>query len=123
MANNSTLWLTLCQETDSLLIGEGVLDALGNPRLIRLLVNPDTHMLLLAGCETDDVGAIVVPQMSLGQCELPARALLKRLRRIMDWKDDTPRAILGEYIPNYNAVVFCLDDTRPVQLRTIPVWR
>lgn len=123
LLNNRTLWLTFCHESESLLVSENVLDAIGRPRLLRLLVNPDRHMLLLVGCEADDAEAIVVPQPSLGQFEIPARALLKRLQRMMGWTDTAPRAALGKYIPDYRAAAFCLEDTRLVQLRTVPVWR
>lgn len=117
------LLLTFYLEENSILVSEAVVRALDFPKQMQMLINEEQHTLVLRACDVDDVSAIVVPPMKLPQFEVSAKSLLKRLRRITGWADDEPRAVLGDYVEQYNVVMFSLDSAQPVQLRAMPNGR
>ena len=120
MSEYRPLTLTLCLEEDSILLGEAVLDALGHPRQVQLLINEEQKMLLLQACTVDDWEAIVIPPLTLDNFEMSGHALLKRVRRLTGWNDNCPRAIYGSFIPAHCAIVF---DLRTAQMSplTLPL--
>jgi len=121
--NEDRLLLTFCLEENSILVSEAVVQALDFPKQIQMLINEETHTLVLRACDVDDVSAIVVPPMKLPQFEVSAKALLKRLRKMTGWADDQPKAVLGDYVKPYNIVAFSLDEAQPVQLQAMPNGR
>ena len=50
--------LTLNLMEDSILLNEGVLDALDWPRQVQILINKEEKMLLLRACTIDDQQAV-----------------------------------------------------------------
>ena len=88
---NHDLLLTLNLFEDSILLNEGVLDALDWPRQIQILINKDEKMLLLRACTIDDLQAVVMPEAHALQCEISGRSLLKKIRRLVGWEDTQPR--------------------------------
>ena len=48
----SPLTLTLCLAEDSILLNEAVLEALGHPRQVQMLINDDQQMLLIERCNS-----------------------------------------------------------------------
>lgn len=58
---NTPILLTLNLLEDSILLNEGVLDALDWPRQVQIMINKDEKMLLLRACTIDDQQAVVVP--------------------------------------------------------------
>ena len=113
MSEYRPLTLTLCLEEDSILLGEAVLDALGHPRQVQLLINEEQKMLLLQACTVDDREAIVIPPLTLDSFEMSGHALLKRVRRLTGWNDNCPRVVYGSFIPAHCAIVF---DLRTAQM-------
>lgn len=113
MSEYRPLTLTLCLEEDSILLGEAVLDALGHPRQVQLLINEEQKMLLLQACTVDDREAIVIPPLTLDNFEMSGHALLKRVRRLTGWNDNCPRVVYGSFIPAHCAIVF---DLRTAQM-------
>ena len=65
--------LTLNLMEDSILLNEGVLDALDWPRQVQILINKEEKMLLLRACTIDDQQAVVVPEERTVQVEICAR--------------------------------------------------
>ena len=111
------LMLTLCLEENSILVSRAVLEALEHPRQIQMLINDDRKMLLLKACTVDEREAIVIsPEIQL-QFEMSGHSLLKRVRRLTGWSDNTPRAICGNYLPAHQAIVFDLALAQPTELR------
>lgn len=55
------LVLTLCLEEESILLNKNVLDQLGQPQQVQILINEEQGMLLLKACSMDDREAVVVP--------------------------------------------------------------
>ena len=116
-APGAPLALTLCLEEDSILLSEAILEALGHPRQVQMLINDDQLMLLLQACTVDDREAIVIPPMTLEHFEMSGHALLRRIRRLTGWTDNLPRVVYGNYIPSHCAIVFDLRTAEPSPVR------
>lgn len=102
------LTLTLCLEEDSILISRAILDALGQPRQVQMLINDEQKMLLLQACTVEDREAVVVPQQPLSLFEMSGHSLLKRIRKLTGWTDNRARVLCGNYIPTHRVIVFNL---------------
>ena len=57
----SPIILTLNLMEDSILLNEGVLDALDWPRQVQIMINQEAKMLLLRTCSMEDKQAVVIP--------------------------------------------------------------
>ena len=88
---NSPIILTLNLMEDSILLNEGVLDALDWPRQVQIMINQDAKMLLLRACTMEDKQAVVIPSERVEQFEISGRALLKKIRRMVGWEDGFER--------------------------------
>ena len=113
---NSDIMLTLNLLEDSILLNEGILDALDWPKQVQIMINKEEKMLLLRACTIDDLQAVVVPEKHIAQFEISARSLLKSIRRLVGWEDDLPRVCLGEYLPAHQAIRFHLTEAQAVSL-------
>ncbi len=111
---NSQIILTLNLADDSILLNEGVIEALDYPRQVQILMNRNERMLLLRACGTEDSQAVVVPEERQEQFEIGSRVFLRRLRQLAGWEDDRPRVCQGEYLPAHQAVRFDLNAAQPV---------
>ena len=100
--------LTLNLMEDSILLNEGVLDALDWPRQVQILINKEKKMLLLRACTIDDRQAVVVPEERAVQFEISGRSLLRKIKPMVGWEDDRPRMCYGEYLPTHQAILFDL---------------
>ena len=105
---NTPILLTLNLLEESILLNEGVLDALDWPRQVQILINKDEKMLLLRACDVDAQQAVVIPDDRTERCEISGRVLLRRIRQMVGWEDDRPRMCFGEYVPAHQAVFFDL---------------
>ncbi len=117
MTPQAPLMLTLCLEEESILVSSAVLECLGHPRQIQMLINDKKKMLLLRACTMDEKEAIIIPAYPLMQFEMSGYSLLKRIRRLTDWPDMQPRVIYGESVPQYQVVMFDLNKAQPAQLQ------
>ena len=104
------LLLTLNFHDSSMMLNEGILDALGRPRQVQILLNEELKRLLMRPCELDSKQAVVIPAEHVMQVEIGGRSLLKKIRRIAGWETEQPRICVGAAIPDYQAVCFELDD-------------
>ncbi len=102
------LMLTLCLEENSILVSRAVLEALGRPKQVQMLINDERRSLLLQPCTVDDREAVVVQPDNGMQFEMSGHSLIRRIRRLTGWTDLQPRIICGNYIPSHHAVVFDL---------------
>lgn len=112
---NSPIILTLNLQDDSILLNEGVLNALDWPRQVQLLINQERKSLLLRACSVTDGQALVVPADHVEQFEISGRSLLKKIRKLVGWEDDQRRMCLGEYLPTHQAVCFDLTSAQVVE--------
>ena len=51
---SSPIILTLNLEEDSIMLNEGILNALDWPKQVQLMINPETKQLLLRACTIED---------------------------------------------------------------------
>lgn len=116
-AGNDHLVMTLCPDEESILLNKGILDQLGQPRQVQILINEEQSMLLLKACSVEDREAVVIPQLLPDQFEVSGASLLKRIRRLMGWSDNCPRQIQGFSIREHWAIAFDLQTAVPVQLK------
>ena len=117
-APGAPLTLTLCLAEDSILLSDEILEALGHPRQVQMLINEERQMLLLQACTVNDREAIVIPPMTLEHFEMSGHALLKRIRKLTGWTDSRPRVVFGSYLPTHSAIVFDLHSAQlsPLQM-------
>lgn len=113
---NAPIILTLNLLEDSIMLNEGVLDALDWPRQVQIMINKDEKMLLLRACTIDDQQAVVVPEERTVQFEISGRSLLRKIRQMVGWDDDCPRLCYGEYLPAHQAIRFNLMEAEPVDM-------
>lgn len=112
---SSSIILTLNLIDDSILLNEGILDALDRPRQVQIMINSEEKMLLLRACTIDDEQALVVPSEHVSQFEISGRSLLKRIRHMVGWEDNQPRMCYGEYLPAHQAIRFNLQEAEPLE--------
>ena len=108
------LTLTLCLEEDSILLSEAVLEALGHPRQVQMLINQEQQMLLLQAGTVDDREAIVIPPLTLEHFEMSGHSLLRRIRRLTGWTDNYPGLSTGTSVPRtaQSYLIFALPSHR-----------
>ncbi len=112
----SHLTITLFPDEESILVNGDVLEAIGRPKQIQLMINENLQKLLLMACDIEDQQAVVVPDPNSEQFEISGQSLIKRIRKITGWQDRIPRFIEGTEMRKYHAVIFDLQDTRPINL-------
>ena len=108
--------LTLNLLEDSILLNEGILEALDWPQQVQIMINNAERMLLLRSCSVEDQQAVVIPSENTMQCEISGRSLLRKLRKLAGWNDDRPRMCYGEYLPTHQAIRFDLMTAQAVDI-------
>ena len=116
-ASQPDLLLTLNFHDSSMMLNEGILDALGRPRQVQILINEEARRLLMRPCELDSEQAVVIPAGRVMQVEIGGRSLLRKIRRIAGWETDQPRICVGAPIPEYHAICFDLEDAVAVNVQ------
>lgn len=111
----NNLYLTLDLKDGSILLSEGLLDALSKPRQVPLLINREEKMLILRACSIRASNAFVMPSEPVDQYEISGRSFLKKVKAEIGWPDDRPRLCCGEYLPTHQAVRFDLTKTEPLE--------
>ena len=115
-ASAGPLYLTLSLEEESILVGADVLEVLGRPRQIQMMINDEQKKLLIQACTVDDREAVVVPPQPTLRFAVSGHSVLKRIRKITGWKDSLPRKVAGYQIPDHYAIVFDLRTAEPADL-------
>ena len=113
---NSPIILTLNLADDTILLNDGVLDALDWPRQVQILINQETKQLVLRACSIEDKQALVMPSERVLQFEISGRALFKKIRQLLGWEDGRPRLCYGEYLPAHQAIRFDLTGAQPLEI-------
>ena len=113
----SSLLLPLNFHDNTIMLNEGILEALGRPRQAQILLNEEMKRLLIRPCEVNSEQAVVIPSGHILQVEIGGRVLLRRIRRIAGWETERPRICVGTFIPDYQAVCFELDEAIAVDVK------
>ena len=106
LTKNSQLLLTMNFHDETMMLNEGILEALGRPRQVQILLNDESRRLVLRPCDVNSSQAVVIPTGSTLQVELGGRQLLRRIRKLAGWDTEQPRICVGEFIQEYQAVCF-----------------
>lgn len=115
--SDEPLMLTLCLEEDSILVSKTIMDTLNHPKQIQMLINEEQKRLLIQACTTNDREAIVVSYGNIPQFEMSGHSLLKRIRKLTGWTDNTPRVVYGVYMPQHEVIIFDLMSALPARLQ------
>jgi hypothetical protein len=118
MSNNSNRPAILIdQKKDRIRIYKSTLHAIGDPKYILLLVNPEDRTIVILRSDRDDQRAFRLPQARFGdyQCvELYSKALIQNLRGMCDdWIDDYSYRIYGDVVKNEGIAQFCISESIP----------
>lgn len=105
---NDQLLLTMNFQDETMMINDGILNALGRPKQVQILLNDESKRLLLRPCEIDSNQAVVIPAEHIIQVEIGARRLLKKIRKLAGWETEQPRICAGEFVDEHKAVFFDL---------------
>ena len=105
---NEQLLLTMNFQDETMMINDGILNALGRPKHVQILLNDGAKRLLLRPCEMDSNQAVVIPAEHIIQVEIGARRLLKKIRKLAGWETEQPRICAGEFVDEHKAVFFDL---------------
>ena len=106
------LILTFSPEEGSIVLNQGIIEALGKPKQVQLRIDDKSRQLMLRACDLKEEQAVVVQREDMPQ--VGGRRLLRHIRTLAGWPDDEARFVYGVYLPDYDAVVFSLTDARPV---------
>lgn len=109
---NDNLIMTFFLEEGSIILNQGIIEALGKPEHVQVRFNEKTLQLILRACQLEEEQAIVVQKAEMP--ELAGRRLIKKIRTLAGWPDEGTRFVYGVYLPEYNAVGFNLTDARLV---------
>ena len=105
------LILTFSLKEGSIVLNQGIIEALGRPKQVQLRIDEKSRQLMLRACDLEEEQAVVVQKEDMPQ--VGGRRLLRRIRALAGWPDDGTRYVYGVCIPDYDAVVFSLTDARP----------
>ena len=102
---------------DRIRIYKKTLHAIGDPKYILLLVNPEERAIVILRSDMDDQRAVRLPQARFNdkQCfELHSKALIQNLRCMSaDWVDDYSYRIYGDVVDSEGVAQFCISDALP----------
>ena len=103
-----SLFLTLNFRDGTMMINDEIINALGRPGQVQILINEEAKQLLLRTCELQSNQAVLLDESLETPVEIPGRSLLKKISKIANWEDNQPRICPGEYLPDISAVGFDL---------------
>ncbi len=112
MAETGCLKATLLvdMKKNRIRIHKNTLRALGNPRFVVLIVNPEEHTIGIKCSSQDDKLSHRIRQSIMntkGSYELYSKSLISELRNVCpDWCDTGKYRLEGEIIPAENIAVF-----------------
>lgn len=113
---NQQLLATFNFRDECIMLNEGVLDALGRPQQVQILIHPEKKNLLVRSCDVKSKWAIMLDPENVMQVEIGAKALLRKLRRMLGWETEQPRICKGELVLDNTAVVFRLEEAIAVDV-------
>ena len=109
------LLLTMDFNGEAMMLNDGILDALGRPDQVQIMLNREQKRLLIRPCSMDSSQAVVMPQGDAPQAEIGGRSLFRNIKKLAGWKEDRGRICIGEAVPEYSAVCFDLERSFAVE--------
>lgn len=87
-----------------------VLQTMGKPKYVQLMLNYDKKLLGIKSCDIDCDNVLIMPEKDVQLVEIPAKTLLKNIWGHMGWETENPRVCVGVYLESYQIVVFDLSE-------------
>ena len=91
----------------TLLLNDSIINVLGHPECIQLRLDEENGLLMIRTCEQGEEQAVI---MDPGTLEISGRSVMKKVKQLLRWNDNSPRLAYGVSLPTYNAVLFDLRD-------------
>lgn len=97
-----------------------VVEKLGYPRFIQLLINPEEKKLYIVGTNQSGASSIEVPEISLFPHQgflLHGSMFIRKIFRFMLWEQNYTYSVTGLYSAEKDVIIFNLSDavmTKPV---------
>ena len=115
---NSGCRLSFSSKQGKVRIYKGVLSALGEPRFIQFLINPEKKMLILCGSNTRLSECIEVPSkeyQARNGFVLNGHGFIRRIFSIMRWAPLGTYLVDGIYDKDLSCVVFALEQNTLIE--------
>lgn len=112
--------LLLDLQNNLIRIHRNTLSLLGNPEYIQILVNPDTALIAIRGCNKDDYRSERIRWDTLRDnnksCEFYSKSLIKTIRKVFFNNIDTHKyRITGKYVNSENLTLFNINAHKIMQ--------
>ena len=112
--------LLLDLQNNLIRIHRNTLSLLGNPEYIQILVNPDTALIAIRGCNKDDYRSERIRWDTLRDnnksCEFYSKSLIETIRKVFFNNIDTHKyRITGKYVNSENLTLFNINAHKIMQ--------
>ena len=91
----------------TLVLSDSIIEVLGHPEYIQLRLDEENCLLMVRACEQGEEQAVI---MEPGMLEISGRSVMKKVKQMLRWNNNSPRLAYGVLLPAYNAVLFDLHD-------------
>ena len=113
--------ISLCQKWGKIRIFHSTIVALGEPKYIRFLFNPEKRGLVGQACARKEAECFRVPKYNPKDWDFKICSIqmLRIIWRVCEWNENDTYRIAGTHYPEYNLVEFNLNQARIVQFGEI----
>ena len=107
-ANNK---ISFNYRADTVRIYKDTIKALGNPKYVRFMINPDYKRLYIQGSDTRDKNTLPVPEKGDRYCfVLHGRYFIRKISLLAGWSLDNSYVVNGTFLAEFNLVQYDLED-------------
>ena len=110
--------ISINYRTGKIQVYKKAIDAIGQPRFVQFLIDPDTKKLYMRGTDTRENNCLVIPSESSRKKNgyvLHGKYFIKKISALVGWDIDRPHILVGVFMPSQNAVVFDLSKAVTVE--------
>ena len=113
--------ISLCQKWGKIRIFHSTIVALGEPKYIRFLFNPEKRGLVVQAYARKEAECFRVPKYNPKDWDFKICSIqmLRIIWRVCEWNENDTYRIAGTHYPEYNLVEFNLNQARIVQFGEI----
>ena len=111
-ANNK---ISFNYRADTVRIYKDTIKALGNPKYVRFMINPEYKRLYIQGSDTRDKNTLPVPEKGDRYCfVLHGRYFIRKISALAGWSLDNSYVVNGMFLDGFNLVQYNLTDAMPM---------
>lgn len=103
--------ISINYKTGKIQVYKKAIDAIGQPRFVQFLIDPDTKKLYMRGTDRRENNCLVIPPESARKKNgyvLHGKYFIRKFSALAGWSLDRPHILVGVIMPSQNAVVFDL---------------